>query len=415
MLRTHWAAKGALLSLAIAGPGHAAPALEGRAAIAAREAALPPLETLCAPLVGALEGSEGPTLLPSYRPGEHEAALPPFLDGAAHTYDNALAAIALVACDRTEEAGRIGKALVAATRSGGRLANAYIAGPVEERPVPMGWWADGAWRMDAYGAGLTTGNAAWAALAFLHLHAATGEMRWLKGVDHLLAWIAGNASRNGLPGFSGGLAGPVGDMRPVSWASTEHNTDVAAAALWRAKIDTGADAVRAIEMAADAASFVAAMVQRDGLILIGTTADGVTPNLSTLALDAMVWPLLADLVPQDRRAAVSRAVETRFAVPDGMDFNDDRDGLWVEGTAQWATHLAVEGEAAAARRTLAALVAEDRSADGTFNATRERSITTGLTDDHGAPLTYERRPHLGATAWVILAATATNPFVPPER
>jgi hypothetical protein len=90
----------------------------------------------------------------------------------------------------------------------------------------------------------------------------------------------------------------------------------------------------------------------------------------------------------------------------GFDFNADRDGVWIEGTAQAALAHHVRGDEAAAMKRLSR-VAREFAPGGYACATREPRITTGLAGD----AYYFRCPHLGATAWIALAATATNPHV----
>jgi hypothetical protein len=113
------------------------------------DAARPDGGALCAAIAARVDDVPGsaPVLLRSW--GRRRRARPagePALATAAFTYDNALAAIALVACGRRAQALRIGEALLAAAladRSGttGRLRNAYRAGVQAARPVPpMGWW-----------------------------------------------------------------------------------------------------------------------------------------------------------------------------------------------------------------------------------------------------------------------------------
>jgi hypothetical protein len=96
----------------------------------------------------------------------------------------------------------------------------------------------------------------------------------------------------------------------------------------------------------------------------------------------------------------------------GFDFNDDRDGVWVEGTAQAAlVYRALERAAEADR-----LLAETRrhaSPGGYLWATREARVTTGLAiapDSTTDDFLYYRRPHLAATAWAVLAHRGWNPF-----
>jgi hypothetical protein len=138
----------------------------------------------CAALSDRVERSpgQGPVLLRSYDDsrgsGEPDDAV---LRSAAFTYDNALAVISLLACDRRSQALRVGEALRMAAVSDIRLRNAYRAGPMADKPLSNGWWDTGQkrWLEDAYQAGTATGNVAWAALALLALHDATGQARWL--------------------------------------------------------------------------------------------------------------------------------------------------------------------------------------------------------------------------------------------
>jgi hypothetical protein len=50
-----------------------------------------------------------------------------------------------------------------------------------------------------------------------------------------------------------------------------------------------------------------------------------------LALDTQLWPHLAIMdAPTEWRRSMT-CIEARMSVPGGYDFNDDRDGLWIEG------------------------------------------------------------------------------------
>jgi hypothetical protein len=104
--------------------------------------------------------------------------------------------------------------------------------------------------------------------------------------------------------------------------------------------------------------------------------------------------------------------EIKLSIPGGFDFNNDRDGLWVEGTAQAALTLRSLGRERDAAALLDAL-ASQISPSGYLFATREKRITTGLKigpNSSEADFFYYRLPHLGATAWAVLAATQWNPF-----
>lgn len=394
----------ALLALALTtSPATADPGLASRtcATLAARVDAIP---------------GGGPAFLRSYDSvaGHGPPAEAP-LANAAFTYDNALAAIALTACGHAPQALRIGEALLSAAtldRSGtaGRLRNSYRAGAQTERPIPpMGWWdaAANRWLEDPYQIGSATGNVAWGGLALLALHDSTGDPRFRDGAERLARWTLAHA-RNPRGGFTGGIQGHDDAPQPLTWKSTEHNTDLAALF---ARLDGFA------APAAEARAFLDAMwTAGDGHFPIGTLPDGVTVNRATSGLDAQLWPLLLPDAPAAWRQALTH-VERVHAVPGGFDFNDDRDGLWLEGTAQAALAYRATGRPLEAQRLLAEVAAEI-SPGGYVWATRQPFITTGLAigpDSRTDDFHYHRRPHLGATAWAALASLGWNPFTGKRR
>jgi hypothetical protein len=105
--------------------------------------------------------------------------------------------------------------------------------------------------------------------------------------------------------------------------------------------------------------------------------------------------------------------ETHLAVDGGFDFDGDRDGVWVEGTAQAALAYRIAGDVDRSEQLLNGLQG-DRAPSGLLYATRSERLSTGLSIDPTktvADLFYFKRPHLGATAWAALAAMGWNPFV----
>jgi len=367
--------------------------------------------------VAAVSG-DGPVFLRSYDAGSGDGPNPEPALNAAFTYDNALAAIALRACGNLAGAKRIGDALLqasAADRSGaaGRLRNAYRPGPVHETPVPpMGWWnqAEGQWDEDPYQVSSATGNLAWAALALLTLADATHDQEYVDGAGRIAAWAAKASYDERAPaGFAGGLYGYDDAAQPLGWKSTEHNVDLAAVFDWLARLrpEGGWQA-----KAKSARDFVAALWDpKLGRFWVGTLPDGTSINRANSGLDAELWPLLLTDAPAEWKAALAYA-EHNHGVRPGFDFNDDRDGVWWEGTAQAALVYGAVGNGAKADRLLKA-VGRRFSPGGLLWATDAARITTGLalspsstTDD----FYYFRLPHLGATAWAALAARGWNPF-----
>lgn len=356
--------------------------------------------------VDAIPGS-GPVFLRSYDDAETE----PALAGAAFTYDNALAVHALIACGRTAQARRIGIALLAAVehdRAGagrGRLRNAYRAGAQDGPPQPNGWWdgAAGRWAEDPHQVGTATGNVAWAGLALMALAQTTGDAHFLRGAQSLAQWVVVNtADGRGPGGFRGGIEGDGAAQKTLGWKSTEHNVDVAALFSWLGWRDQDQAARAFLDDVWN---------EHDGYFLTGTKPDGVALNTATSGLDAQLWP---QLLPNVRPAWV-RAVayaEKAHGVAGGFDFNDDRDGIWWEGTAQAALTYRAVGRMDKAQPLLD-LLAGQFAPGGLIWATSVPRLTTGLAlgpDSTTADFVYWRRPHLGATAWAVLAATGWNPL-----
>jgi hypothetical protein len=384
------------------------------AAIAGPEAR----SSYCAALADAVTSqgaSSTASFVQSYQRGENESSLPAVLTATAFVYDNALAAIALVACGNVASATVIGNALSLAVRkdrsfSDGRLRNAYRPGPVGEGPPLLpGWWDDkqNIWVEDPAQDGTATGNVAWAALALLTLHEATRQPSYLADAGRLIDWVIANVASG--DGFRGGFHGYDPQQTKLTWISTEHNVDVYAAAAWlfrltgdRKYADAAAEAQRFLERAFAGDHF-----------LLGTRPDGSLDDPSVLALDVQLWPWMAiSDAPAEWRSALNFAA-SHLAVGNGFDFNGDRDGIWVEGTAQASLAYRIAGDPLMSIQILDTLRV-DQAPSGLLYAARSGRVSTGLSADPTgrtkSDFFYSRRPHLGATAWAILAATAWNPF-----
>jgi hypothetical protein len=383
-----------------------------------------PTSELCASianhvdLAGGADTSE-PVFLRSYEPGPNEASLPPPLALSAFSYDNALAIIALVACKDLPRARRIADAFIAATRNDrtftdGRVRNAYRAGPVKPGLVALpGWWDNEQkiWAEDAYQAGTQTGNAAWVALALLSLDQATGSQTYRPAAKSLAAWIAQHTHDPGEPGgFRGGMAGFDKTQTNLDWRSTEHNVDVHALGQWLNRLDGD---LTGRMLAQSSRRFLAAMFDETrGMFRLGTAPGGATQPPTRLALDALIWPLIGVVdAPWSWHRSLMFA-KSHLTVLGGLDFNEDRDGLWTEGTAQASLVERAVGNRASADALLAT-VSSLRSPSGYIYATGAGRITTGIAigpESKDADFFYFHRPHLGATAWAVFAAIGLNPF-----
>jgi hypothetical protein len=371
----------------------------------------------CAYLAGLVPAEGGPLFLPSYPTVE---AGP--LKGAAFLYDNAAATIALVGCGDPGRARRIGDAILLALDHDrawhdGRLRNAYAAGPVVNGPVidgPVklgGWWDDGQgrWLEDAYQVGSDSGNLAWAMMALLTLDRTGEDSRYRAGAIRIAEWLAGRADERGAGGFTGGDLGWEPAPEAVTWKSTEHNTDLAAAFSLLA-VATGDK--QWTERADQAGRFVRAMWgDADGAFATGTGTDGITRN-TLLALDANVWPLLAlPGLAALHGAAVTATVNARLRSGGGYSYSEAGPGVWIEGTGQTALLEKLLGHTANADALIQTIDAA-RAPGGGWFATLRSSVATGFADAANPKVEryYLHLPHLAAAAWAALAEQGFNPF-----
>ncbi len=358
----------------------------------------------------------GAVLLPSY-PSEHSGAL----SAAAFTYDNAVAAIALVACGQVALGRRIGDALLLALDHDrywhdGRLRNGYAAGAIRAEPLRLaGWWDRKAqrWLEDGYQAGSDSGNMAWAMLALLTLQVASGDAHYRDGALRLARWVEGTLDTRGAGGFIGGYFGNEPAPQRLGWKSTEHNTDLAAAFGWLARATGDAHWQ---QRADGAARLVAAMWSDDcGCFAVGTAEDGATEN-PLLALDAQVWPLLALPGAVAQHGSVLQTIERRLRFESGYAYSEAGGGLWIEGTAQVALLFELLHQPERARALRVAIDGE-RSANGGYYASSTAATPTGFTlaTDPNKPRVYFRLEHLGAAAWAALAQQHYDPFTGGRR
>ncbi|MDM0034217.1 hypothetical protein QTI33_18935 [Variovorax sp. J22P271] len=362
-----------------------------------------------------------PLLLTSYRPDRVIEGVPPLettLANVAFVYDNALAGIALLACGETASAGRIADAIVRAVErdphyTDGRVRNAYRAGPLADaKPVLPGHWdaARNQWIADAYQLSTATGNVAWAALLLLNVNQVAPAPRYVDATTKLLTWIEQRTRAVVDPdGYQGGWYGWDDAQGAQTWKSTEHHIDIAMAAAWAARSSARPEQAR---QAQTALAFVSRMWNaQQQRFHIGTQADGKTIATTGSGLDAQLWPVLAAPAGSCSWRAGLAWVERNHRYGDGYGFSQQPDGIWTEGSAQAAaTLLAVKG---AAPEALWQLLASQRADNGLYYATPSPRISTGLAigpDSAGADFFYYRWPHLGATAWIALAATGWNPF-----
>jgi hypothetical protein len=425
------------------------------------------------------ERLEEPRLLRSFttRPQQHQESPNQDIQRFDHihrnvalVYDNALALLAFLAentVDGIRRARLIGDAfLYAADRdrafTDGRLRSAYSAGDLK---LPPGWKPNGiegevrfagfyglgdpndpntVGYHEMFASNISMGNTAWAMLALLALYERTNNPKYLNAADDLGNFIRTvrdeTVSEYTCPqrGFPGGLDAieDVNGPKHEHFYSAEHNIDIYAA--FRLMHELTADP-KWLEDANDAKALVYSLwdesVQgfRAGL----DEKCGLNVNMDQLPLDVQAWVVLGipgtlEMFP-DVLVCPEEHHRTTCTIPDdklpsrlqtgtglileGYDFNNDTDGIWLEGTAHMATAYAWAGDINQAQTLCDVLNTAQQVLPFHRSELPEpyqqpyglvAACSDGTTTGFGFVLM--QRLHIGATAWNVFAQLGFNPF-----
>ncbi len=346
-----------------------------------------------------------------------------YLRSTAFIYDNALAMLAFMARG-TQEDRRRAKLLADAFLyamdndryyKDGRLRNAYMSGDLKEHSTGKarlpGWWdrEDRKWYEDGFQVSTHTGNVAWSMLALLEYYELNGGSKYLSAVEKLGEWVEHNCrDTRGAGGYTGGYDGWEPNPTKLKYKATEHNIDLYVTFM-RLYIITKNETWR--KRADHAKIFILSMWdEKEGKFWTGTGCDGVTINKEVIPVDIQAWAILALGEESKPYRKALEYVESHHRVGDGFDFNQDRDGIWYEGTAQIAVAYHATGQKEKWQKLVSSLHSAQLESGG-LPATNKDGLTTGFYLSDGKPWLYFRRAHVGATAWLILAEGGINPFI----
>ena len=366
-----------------------------------------------------------PRLLKSYESNQAENPNDLYIQNAAFSYDNALAAMAFISEDNQSDAERILDAFVYAVENDrfqpDRIRNAYSYGDIHALP---GWqsgarlpgWYDLEKREyyeDQYQVGTNVGNTSFVAMALLHYFNQYGGEKYLNTATTIMDWVLKNCTDQTV-GFTAGYDGwPEGDgshYYVYTYKSTEHNID--AYAVFNELYAITSDE-RYREAADSALQFIVSMYDPEkGYFYTGTGEDGITPSKENVVLDAQVWTLLS--LGIDQYDPFSKALDTALEMKTsegGYPFHAENTngGWWPEGTAFTALALREIGKSTDALSALDALM-NIQLESGAFPAATVSNLSTGFNLFTGEPWTYSENPHIAPTAWFIMAVNGFNPY-----
>jgi len=255
--------------------------------------------------------------------------------------------------------------------------------------------------------GSSAGNMAWTIIALLRYYEAAGGTTYLNSSECVGNWIYDSChDTRGAGGYTGGYTewGP----EKLEWKSTEHNIDVYVAFtnLYEA---TGNSTWQ--ERALHARTFVKSMWnENEGHFRTGTMDDGITINKDVRPLDVNTWGVMA--LDDVNRSAINNWVENNCQTTccgfEGFDFNDDRDGIWFEGTAQMCIVYQIGNGTEKSDK----YKKEIRRAQTSANSSNGKGIVAACHDNvsTGFGWGYPDEPHTGATIWYIFAERELNPY-----
>ncbi|MGP8322121.1 MAG: hypothetical protein ACT6FE_07370 [Methanosarcinaceae archaeon] len=329
-------------------------------------------------------------------------------DYTAWVYDNDLAIIALIDKGTPEDMSRskiLCDALIWAQNhdhdfKDGRMRDGYWANDLSD---PSGKYSS----IKSSGSG--TGNMAWTIIALLRYYEVTENKTYLSASICMSNWIYENTyDIRGSGGYTGGYADNDFDekLEKIEWKSTEHNIDTYVAFMKLYEI-TKNSTWR--ERALHAETFVVAMWDEgEGHFWTGTTNDGITINKGIRPLDVNTWGMMALGNEYDCIHWIKNNCQINCCGFKGFDFNDDKDGIWFEGTAQMSIAYQINNK----NKMSDKCIKELRRAQTSANNNNGKGIVAACHDDvsTGFGWSYPNALHIGATSWYIFAERKYNPY-----
>lgn len=344
------------------------------------------------------------------------------IKNTAYIYDNALALLSFLARGNPEDLRRakiLADSFIYAINNDryftdGRLRNAYMSGDLKDHFTGKvrlpGWWnpLDNKWYEDDIQLGTHTGNLAWVMIALLSYHKKVGDFQYLEAAKILGRWIEVEAKDYICSGgYIGGYEGFEPYQRKVTWKSTEHNINVYVAFISLYEITND---LKWKNLALHAKNFLDSVWnETEKHFWTGTIDDGCTINKNNFHVDNQACAILA--LGSDYNSALKWAENNFYTEADGFkgfDFNNDKDGIWFEGTAQMALAYQISGDIDNSNFYISEIIKAQGSAPNNNGKGIIAASKDGLTT--GFDWEYFSRLNIAATSWFIFAENRFNPY-----
>jgi hypothetical protein len=329
---------------------------------------------------------------------------------AAHTYDNAVALIALTDADRREEAKRLADALISVLEAQDSQAFFYDSYNVVDKIVSQGT-ASG------------TGPNAWAAFALAFYGGTYADQKALDAANKVARWVTGKLQKD-----DGGVLGGV--CHPFDEQTRDHGSDMFFAFNSTEQVLDSWHLLRILGYRAQADKVKSWLTsagkgwidtddrsgnpcKQDGRFSTGTNDD--CGQDKRLYLDPQSWGAIFALLagePEKARGAIN-AAEELLKVDSQVNgqlvsgFGDSclpkDQAIWYGGTAQMIVAYIYNNDLTSAMRYLAEMK-KVQNKDGSWNHSSDESLTEqGEKPCNHYESFHAARPHIGETAWNYFA------------
>lgn len=379
----------------------------------------------------------------------------------AFAYDLSLVAIALFMRGFKDEGKAVCDGLVWAIAndrfySDGRCRNSYMSGPAH--PIPghnsgksrlPGWWGRAGindagapvdignlndYNQDPYVVSTWVGTVAWVALA-LEVGAKVADIaptftatNYLSTVKGLLDYCITMKSNTGVGGYLGGHFGADGAQSVLTWKSTEHAADLAAAFTNLSETYTVGSPLYLLYQseATHARQFVSGMWNTSPSTPFwwtGSKPDGVTIEEGNIPIDCTLWSIYGAGfdAPSYLSALPWMASNCTWGptqdTPTSLrlaKYSVISDAGWIEGSGQFAAAYWHTDNPDSAYSILWACLPYQASSGEMQSSTASPNATGFELPQGGAPWVYYDTGHTGATGWFVIGHSGLNPFYWPS-
>jgi hypothetical protein len=147
-----------------------------------------------------------------------------------------------------------------------------------------------------------------------------------------------------------------------------------------------------------------------GNFMTGTVQDGINFDTTTIVSSGEATPHLAIRTLTKNYTNSLKFADVNHAYGTAYDYNTDKDGAWMEGSAFMALAYLFNSNVTKGTNIINGMTNGNRGNLGAILAATKDQLTTGFVDANGSNLVIYRREQVGPTALAIIADKKQNPY-----